>query len=130
MKIVNKRVLTNISSKCYIFADGVTTLPHGHHLLRPIYEKNQNVSISKIYTDEHINELLKIENQIVDNSPMIQEMINRASIERKIRDYVLTPMFNEADLIPDSEDESNDSNDDKNGDDFDKEMMEDDLFNE
>ena len=48
----------------YIFANGITTLPHGHDLLKPIYDAGEGKSTEDLQSDEHIALLLELEKAI------------------------------------------------------------------
>ena len=74
VKETKKVKLGGLNDKVYIFSNGVTTLPHGHALLEPIYKASFNKTSEQLQSDRHINELLEIEKDIVNKHPHLKRL--------------------------------------------------------
>ena len=61
---MSKVKISRLSDKVYVFGNGVTTLPHGHHLLKPIYGACRGKTTEYLQSDEHILEILELEKEI------------------------------------------------------------------
>ena len=61
---MSKVKIGRLSDKMYIFRNGITTLPHGHDLLKPIYDAGQGKSTEELQSDEHIALILELEKGI------------------------------------------------------------------
>ena len=70
---MDKVKMSKLMDKVYIFSDGVTTCPFGHYRLKPIIDFNESVSYSHLFSDEHIDKLLKLELDIVKEWPLIRK---------------------------------------------------------
>ena len=83
---MDKVKMSKLMDKTYIFSDGVTTCPFGHYRLKPIIDFNESVSYSQLFGQEHLARLLKLENDIVKEWPLIRErMYNYEHYERHFR---------------------------------------------
>ena len=63
-----------LSDKMYIFSNGITTLPHGHCLLKPIYDECRGKSTEFLQTDKHIIRILAIEKEIEQKHEKLKYM--------------------------------------------------------
>ena len=61
---MSKVKISRLSDKMYIFSNGITTLPHGHDLLKPIYDAGEGKSTEELQSDEHIALILELEKAI------------------------------------------------------------------
>ena len=61
---MSKVKIGRLSDKMYIFSNGVTTLPHGHVLLKPIIDAAEGKSTEYLQSDEHIAHVLELEKGI------------------------------------------------------------------
>ena len=62
---VKKVQLTSLNDKNYIFHDGILTLPHGHILLREIYDKMKGKDSDTIQSTAFIRNLRQLEDSII-----------------------------------------------------------------
>ena len=85
---MTKQLLTALPVKNYIFNDGVTTLPHGHRLLRPIYEANMQTGYDQLFSEEHLTKLKIIENKIIESFPILARKIQNNQQMLKIKQEV------------------------------------------
>ena len=58
---LRKVKLGTLSDKVYIFQNGVTTLPHGHIALQPIYDAARGKLSEELQSDEHMELLRQLE---------------------------------------------------------------------
>ena len=63
-----------LSDKMYIFSNGITTLPHGHSLLKPIYDECRGKIIEFLQTDNHIMRILAMEKEIEQKHEKLKYM--------------------------------------------------------
>ena len=68
---MKKVKLGALSDKVYVFANGVMTLPHGHVALEPIYAAAFGKSAIELQSDEHIERLRILEQNIVVAHPRL-----------------------------------------------------------
>ena len=61
---MSKVKIGRLSDKMYIFSNGVTMLPHGHVLLKPIIDAAEGKSTEYLQSDEHIAHVLELEKGI------------------------------------------------------------------
>ena len=72
IKDTNKVQLGGLSDKVYVFQNGVSTLPHGHVLLEPIYAFCKGKLSEEMQTDEHIRQLRLLEENIERSHPRLK----------------------------------------------------------
>ena len=72
LKSVTKVQLAGINDKVYLFSDGIMTLPHGHTLLKPIYDESYNKTSAELQDGVHINKLLELEGDIIAQHQRLQ----------------------------------------------------------
>ena len=69
---MNKKVLSTLNDKRYIFHDGILTLPAGHKALRPLLAFNESVGEEcNLLTDKHIRALIKMERDVIRKHPYL-----------------------------------------------------------
>ena len=69
----SKVKLSKLMDKTYIFEDGVTTCPFGHHRLQPIVELNESVPYNELFSEAHLVKLIKLERIIVNEWSLIRK---------------------------------------------------------
>ena len=72
IKDIQKMKLGGLSDKVYVFQNGVSTLPHGHVLLEPIYAICKGKLAEEMQTDEHIEQLRVLEEDIERSHPRLK----------------------------------------------------------
>ena len=72
IKDIQKVRLGGLSNKVYVFQNGVSTLPHGHVLLEPIYAICKGKLSEEMQTDEHIEQLRVLEENIERTHPRLK----------------------------------------------------------
>lgn len=77
--------MTQLRTKSYLFQDGVTSLPHGHKYLRPIYESNKTQFGDGLYSNKHLDELIQIENRIINKHPDLKGRVKQNSIVNNMK---------------------------------------------
>ena len=61
---MSKKNIGHLSDKMYVFSNGITTLPHSHYLLKPIYDAAVGKTTEYLQSDEHIQKILEMEKEI------------------------------------------------------------------
>ena len=71
---MSKVKIGRLSDKMYVFSNGITTLPHSHYLLKPIYDAGVGKTTEYLQSDEHIQKILEIEKELEQKHDKLRYM--------------------------------------------------------